>query len=227
MVAGPQDLHPGEGGQSQLLAQERERIAGILHDRIEQQIFSIGLAINSLLEDFELGRPLVERLLAVRRLAVETADEVRRAVFALAVPGQGGGGLTADLQSLLRDFERRSGLKAHLVVNGTAFASPGPAGAVLCSVISEALTNVERHAQAQMVLVSIRFVDDRAEVVIQDDGAGVPDLVLNSFPDSYLHFGLQHMRRQVLDLAGDFEVAKGDEGGTVLRFGLKLSAEPT
>jgi two-component system sensor histidine kinase DegS len=208
-----------------LLAQERQRIAGSLHDRIEQQIFSIGLGINSLLEDNELEPAIVERLLAIRRLAVETADEVRRVVFALVVLGHGSGGLTADVQSLLRDFERRSGLKAHLVVNGTAPAGPEPARDVLCSVISEALTNVQRHAQAQMVLVSVRFVDDRAEVVIQDDGAGVPDLVLNSFQDDYLHFGLQNIRRQVLELGGDFEVARGDESGTVLRFSLKLSPE--
>ncbi len=220
-------MPPGEGGRAHLLAQERQRIAGHLHDRIEQQIFSIGLGINSLLEDHEFERPIVERLLAIRRLAVETADEVRKVVFALDVPSREAGGLTAEVQSLLREFERRSGLQAHLVVNGTAPAGPRAARDVLCSVISEALTNVERHARAQMVLVSIRFVGQRAEVVIQDDGAGVPDLVLNSFRDSYLHFGLQHIRRQVLDLAGDFEVGKGDEGGTVLRFSLKLSAGAT
>ena len=49
-----------------------------------------------------------ERLRAVRQLAVETADEVRRVTFALAVPGHGKGNLTSDIRSLLRELERRS-----------------------------------------------------------------------------------------------------------------------
>ena len=93
---------------------------------------------------------------------------------------------------------------------------------MLYSVISEALTNVERHAQAHMVLVSIRFEEDRVDVVVQDDGVGVSALVVSSFQDSYLHFGLRHMRQQVLDLGGVFEVANGEESGTIVRVSVPL-----
>src|ERR1700692_2017508 len=74
-----------------LLARERQRIAGRLHDEIEQRIFTIGLGINSLLETTsEADLTTVQRLQSIRQLAVDTADATRKAIFALAIPGNGG-----------------------------------------------------------------------------------------------------------------------------------------
>jgi signal transduction histidine kinase len=94
---------------------------------------------------------------------------------------------------------------------------------VLVSVVNEALSNVERHARAGTVLISIRYEDDRLDLVIQDDGVGVPDLVLNTFPDSYLHFGLRHMRQRIVEFGGTFEVGNGEEAGTIIRVSLPVS----
>jgi signal transduction histidine kinase len=51
---------------------------------------------------------------------------------------------------------------------------------------------------------------------------GVSALVVSSFQDSYLHFGLRHMRQQVLNLGGVFEVANGEESGTIVRVSVPL-----
>ncbi len=208
-----------------LLARERQRIAGRLHDEIEQRIFSIGLGINSLLETTEADRTTVQRLQSIRQLAVDTADSTRKAIFALAIPGNGEGDLASNLRSLLRDLERTSGLHAHLAVSGKPPPGLEQTQDVLYSLINEALTNVQRHAHAGMVLVSIRYEGDQLNVVIQDDGVGVPNSIRNTFADSYLHFGLRHMHEQALDLGGTFEVANGEERGTVVRVTLPLPSD--
>jgi signal transduction histidine kinase len=208
-----------------LLDRERRRIAGRLHDEIEQRIFSIGLGINSLLETRETDLTTVQRLQSIRQLAVDTADATRQAIFTLAIPGNGEGDLAANLRSLLRDLERTSGLHAHLVVSGKPPPGLGQTQDILYSLINEALTNVQRHANAGMVLVSIRYEVDQVNVVIQDDGVGVPNSIRNTFADSYLHFGLRHMREQALDLGGTFEVANGEEGGTIVRVTLPLPSD--
>jgi signal transduction histidine kinase len=224
MIASLQQLQErlGEAERTRILAHERQRIAGRLHDQIEQEVFSIGLGIDSLLEGSEVDARTAERLRAVRQLAVETADEVRRVTFALAVPGHANGDLTSDVRSLLRDLERRSALETHLVVTGSIPSGVEQIQYTLYSVVNEAITNVERHAQAQMVLVSIRVEEDRVDVVVQDDGVGVSALVVSSFQDSYLHFGLRHMRQQVVNLGGVFELANGEESGTMVRFSVPL-----
>jgi signal transduction histidine kinase len=139
------------------------------------------------------------------------------------VPGHGDGDLVSEVQSLLRELERSSELETHLVVSGSPLPRLGESQDVLVSVVNEALSNVERHARAGTVLISIRYEDDRLDLVIQDDGVGVPDLVLNTFPDSYLHFGLRHMRQRIVEFGGTFEVGNGEEAGTIIRVSLPVS----
>ena len=126
------------------------------------------------------------------------------------------------MRSLLRDLEHSSSLEAHLVVSGTAPPEVEHASEILRSVITEALTNVKRHALAKAVLVSIRYEDDRVDVVIQDDEEGVSDLVLSTFQDSYLHFGLRNMRQQIASFGGTSAVDKGEERGTIVTISLPL-----
>ena len=224
MIASLQQLHEhlDEADRNRLLTRERERIADGLHDRIEQEVFSIGLGINSLLEADDVDPVVADRLRAIRRLAITTSDEVRRVIFRLAVPGHGEGDLVSEVQSLLREVERRSELETHLVVSRAQLPPSGEYQDVLVSVISEALNNVERHARARRVLVSIRYEDDRVDVVIQDDGVGVPGPVLATFQDSFLHFGLRSMRKRIIDLGGTLEVADGEEAGTLIRIGVPV-----
>ena len=70
MITSLEQLHVrlDEAKQTQLLTRERERIAGQLHDQIEQEVFSIGLGINSLLEGEEIDQHVADRLRAIRRL---------------------------------------------------------------------------------------------------------------------------------------------------------------
>ncbi|HEX3841115.1 MAG TPA: GAF domain-containing protein [Acidimicrobiales bacterium] len=229
MIASLEQLHDrlSDAERTHLLDHERERIAGDLHDRIEQEIFSIGLGINSLLEVDAIDTSMAEQLRATRQLVVAVADEVRKVIFALAVPGRGSHNLSSGVQSMLRDLERRSVVKGHLVVSGKAPSGLEWVSDVLYSVINEALANVERHAEAQAALVSIRYEDDRVDVVVQDDGAGVSELVLLTFQDSYLHYGLRHMREQIVSLGGTFEIVQGEENGTIVRLSVPVPATTT
>lgn len=84
------------------------------------------------------------------------------------------------------------------------------------------MTNVGRHAHAGFVLVSLRYEDDSIQVVVQDDGVGMPGVALPHDYDSYLHFGLRHVRDQVLGLEGTFQVANGDEAGATVKFSVPI-----
>ena len=216
-----------EAERVQLLARERERIAGALHDRIEQEIFTIGVRLNALLEDHSLDHVVTGQLRGLRQLSVKAADEVRCAIFALTGPEQDGTGLTDRLRLRLAELQRSSGIHAHLFVIGT----PGPDATVIHDVVSlvvdEALTNARKHADARTVLVSLRYEPDRLDLVVQDDGVGAPDILLRAFQDSHLHFGLRHMRQLVIDTGGSFEVSNGEEAGLVVRASLPLKPGET
>jgi signal transduction histidine kinase len=227
VTAEPQQLYERlSEAELRLLARERERIAGELHDRIEQEIFTIGVRLNALLEDHSLNDVVTEQLRGLRELSVKAADEVRRVIFALTGPEQNGADLTDRLRLPLAELERSSGIHAHLFVFGT----PSPDDAVIHNVVSlvvnEAVTNVRKHADARTVLVSLRHEPDRLDLVVQDDGVGAPEILLRTFHDSQLHFGLRHIRQLVIDRCGSFEVSNGEEAGLVIRVSLPLTLNP-
>jgi signal transduction histidine kinase len=120
-----------------------------------------------------------------------------------------------------------AGIKGQLVANEAPPTVEGPIRDVLYAVIKEALANVVEHAGARAVLVSIRYEEDRVHAVIQDDGTGASEVILATYPDSHMHFGLRHSRQQVLDLAGTFDVSNGDEGGLTVRVSIPLGRAAT
>jgi signal transduction histidine kinase len=228
MISGLQRLHErlSEVERVRLLTRERQRIAGRLHDDIEQRIFTMALLLGPLAEDLDMQPRVAEQLRDIQRSAIEAAKKVREGLFALAVPRHPNGELTSDLRSLLVDM-MQAGIKGQLVANEAPPAVEGPIRDVLYAVIKEALANVVEHAGASAVLVSIRYEEDRVHAVIQDDGTGASEVMLATYPDSRMHFGLRHSRQQVLDLGGTFDVSNGDEGGLTIRVSIPLGRAAT
>jgi signal transduction histidine kinase len=174
----------------------------------------------------DLDDEMAERLSDVRRIIGQTAEEVREVIFALAVEGHGSGDLTSSARRLLDDIAGPAGLETDLVVSGTPSAAVGAVQGAVRAVIKEALTNVVKHGQARMVLVSIRYDHDQLAVVIQDDGVGASDLALVTREDSSMHFGLRNMRRQIEALGGIIEISNGDESGLTVSAQVPLAAKP-
>jgi signal transduction histidine kinase len=65
--------------------------------------------------------------------------------------------------------------------------------------------------------VSLRYSEEQVDLVIQDDGVGASDQVLQHYQESSTHFGLKQSRRQVEALGGTFEVHNGEESGLAIR----------
>jgi signal transduction histidine kinase len=76
-------------------------------------------------------------------------------------------------------------------------------------VVSEALTNAAKHAQASGVLVEVVVRDGAVELEVRDDGVGGADPQHGS--------GLVGLRDRVEALAGRLEVTSPAGGGTTLR----------
>jgi signal transduction histidine kinase len=129
------------------------------------------------------------------------------------------------VRTLLHAVGESSGLETELVVVGSPLPAVVHVQGVLYSVIKETLTNVVKHANAARVLVSLRYSDDRVDVILQDDGVGIGDLVLRTFADDSFHFGLRHMYRQMLDVGGTFEAGNGEERGVTVRVSVPLRPE--
>jgi signal transduction histidine kinase len=216
------DLSQAE--REQVLRQERERIAAELHDRIEQAIFTLGLKVNAILEHEPVTDVIATDLGEVRQLAIHTSEAVREAIFALSLPRSAAGGLPSELRRMVREAGASEAIEADLVVSGKPVALGTESAHTLFVLAREALANVVRHARAKRVLVSLRYSDEHVDLVIQDDGVGASEQVLQHYQESSTHFGLKQSRRQVEALGGIFEVHNGEESGLAIRARLPARA---
>jgi signal transduction histidine kinase len=212
-----------------LLDDERERIARELHDRVEQAFFSIGLSVNAMLASPRTSpvESLHAALAAIGSSARQGAEDLRAAIFALTRAEVQDLGLVRALWKLVREFQEKTGVEADLVESGAERRAPPEIAEVLHAVAREGLANVEQHARATAVVVSLRFEPEAVTLTVQDDGIGASLLVLSTLSDSATRFGLSGISERVLRLGGAFTAQPGDEDGFVVRARLPLEPPPS
>jgi signal transduction histidine kinase len=191
---------------------ERRRIAGDLHDGPVQELAGLSMRLSASAEgaaDLAQQDVLRESATAVRG-SVRT---LRSAIVGVYPPNLEVSGLGPALEDVTSRLQRE-GLEVSLDV-----ADPAGYGLVvdqlLYRVCQEALRNVEKHAGASHVSVSVARESDTAVLAVTDDGRGIPAEV----PDQD-HLGLQIVDDLVRDAGGTLSVAPGPEGGTIVRVGV-------
>jgi signal transduction histidine kinase len=203
-----------------LLDDERQRIARELHDRVAQTFFSIGLAAQSALDvERAQGDPRQQRTMleSIRGLSALGNEHMREAIFALSRADVQDRGLVRTLWTVVRGFRERTGLEADLVLVGKERPLPPETAGSLLAVVREALANIEQHARATSVVVTLRTSRGGVTLAVQDDGIGAPALLLSSVGSSFTHFGLRGLQERIRKLGGTFTTRSGEDGGLVVR----------
>ena len=204
---------------------ERQRIASALHDEVSQLLFAMaGRARRS----YELHADDPAELHATVRLLTEQLQEAQdrlRGVIRACGPTAAEDGVPATTQRNLDDFSDRTGITAHLLLHGQPEYLPPPVERVALNCLRQALFNIERHAAASLVIVTLDYRPDRLRLVVQDDGRGLPaGFEPRAVPSDGHHWGFTSMAEQVERLGGEVELRRVDEGGTQLRVQLPRPA---
>jgi two-component system NarL family sensor kinase len=196
--------------------QERRRIAADLHDGPVQEL--AGLSMRLAAEAEHAAEPDQRRALTETAAAVRgSVGTLRSAIVGIYPPNLASAGLGPALADLTARLPRE-GLHVTLEV-----ADPAGYGSevdqLLYRACREGLRNVERHAKASSVAVSVRREGTVAVLEVIDDGRGFgeqgPDARRAEDVDG--HFGLQIVRDLVADAGGVFTVGPGSGRGTALR----------
>jgi two-component system NarL family sensor kinase len=83
--------------------------------------------------------------------------------------------------------------------------------------MQEALNNISKHSQADLVHLALRKTDGELELSIQDNGRGfdLPEVLSVESPKRGL--GLSSMRERAEQSGGSFGIESAKDKGTVLR----------
>jgi signal transduction histidine kinase len=197
---------------------ERERLARDLHDSLGHALVTLAVQLEAIQRlyrvDPEAASAQVDEMKTMTRSSM---DALRRSITGLRAPGLADRALRPALQALCVDFSQRTGLEVTCQVDQSA-DDLGPAMAeALWRITQEALTNVEKHAQARSAGVSLVIEPDAVTLRIVDDGAGLP-AGAESRPN---RFGLRGMRERVEGLGGTLAL-DGGAGGTAIQARLPI-----
>jgi two-component system, NarL family, sensor histidine kinase DesK len=169
---------------------ERERIGRDLHDLLGHTLSLVALKseLAARLVDSDAGAARRE-LIEVGRVAREALVQVRSAVTGIRIAG-----LAAELASA-RLLLESDGIAFDYAVAQVAI--PQEVEQVLALALREAVTNIQRHAQAQSARVELTVEGSDAVLCIRDDGRGGAMLPGN---------GLCGMRERIEALGGRLRV---------------------
>jgi hypothetical protein len=124
--------------------------------------------------------------------------------------------LPVALGQLATSFGRHSAIETRLNLIGTAYQLHPSQHSVLLRLAQEALLNVQQHARARLVQLTLQYETRSVILTIQDDGVGLLD---GTHERPGLH-ALRAMRYRLVELDGQLEVCEGDNGGVVVRASL-------
>lgn len=206
--------------------QERFRLAGELHDTIQQFLgrlpFFLAASRNLIAGDPVQAAAILDRSMA----DVEEAAAELREIRANLAPNQLTNSLVKPLRALADHIEKRHDLIVHLDAPRTVDeATTIGTRHALYRVIQQATDNVATHADgATTIAIMLRRVGARIYFSVTDDGSGVGRAALEQAADRG-GFGLQSMRARVEAVGGEFVFSTTEGHGTTVS-GWIPSAKP-
>ena len=202
-----------------VLAKERAELAREMHDVVAHQVSLITVRAGAL----QVGTrdPEVKEAAAtIRRLSVQTLDELRHMVSVLRAAGSRPPELTP--QPSLADLEQlvgSSGIEADLTMDLPLDGLPPTVQRAVYRTVQEALTNVRKHAPGATVTVRVGRQDGILHATVTNTAPTRPALPLPS-----AHHGLVGLRQRAELLGGTVVSGPTADGGYELRLELPATA---
>lgn len=194
-----------EQARSVAALQERERLAGEIHDGVAQNLSYLYMQLDRLADHGALPASLRADLARLQGVLEATTEEVRRLIARLQDPQPALVSLGERLRELSRSLGDEAGCSVTLTVApGGDVSVPAPVEAEVGRIVGEAIRNAARHGQATRVWVELERQGDLVRVRARDNGSGFdPASVRNN---GRQHFGIKVMRARAQRIGGALSI---------------------
>lgn len=197
--------------ESLTLQNERQRMARELHDTLAQGVAGLVLQLEAIKAHLASNRnerasSIIEQALTRAR---STLAESRAAIDDLrSAPTN----LSESIQEKVNRFTQATGIPCDLEISVSENQFSNEITTHALNILSEALANVTRHAQAKKVHVKFITQKEKLELEIQDDGKG-----FDASQESSGHYGLLGMRERARLTNGNLSI-ESNQNGTRIHF---------
>jgi signal transduction histidine kinase len=204
--------------------EERTRLARELHDSATQSLYSATLFSEAGKElaaqgDIESASYYLTR---VGEVVNQALKDMRLLVFQLRPPLLEKEGLLVALQHRLDAVEKRTGMDARLISEQLP-SLPDQVSEELYSITIEALNNAMKHAQAEVVTITIRSDGGEVDLEVHDDGRGFDTEAASNGGG----MGLANMAERAAKLNAVLSIDSSPDHGTSIRVSVPLPESPS
>lgn len=205
---------------------ERQRLARQMHDGPAQSLTNLILQaeICERLFDTDPAKARSE-LKALKNAVNATFQQVREFIFDLRPMMLDDLGLVSTLRRYVQEFGERSGLSVQLNILGKERRLASHTEVTIFRVIQGLMKNVQEHAHANNVQITVDFQGATIIGSVEDDGSGFNVNEALASAQQHRAIGLSAMKNQVEMLGGRLLIESDIGRGTRVTF--KLPAEPS
>jgi len=204
--------------------EESQRIASDFHDGPLQSFISLQMRL-------EILRKLMERdlnagmqdLKQLQALAQSQVRDLRAFLHSMRPVDMEGGNLVATARRTAEHFQKESGIPVTFMGTNSPVGLPQEMTLEVLQMIRESLHNVQKHAGATRVAVSMEKTDRGLEISVDDNGHGF------SFAGTYsleelelLRLGPASLKRRARSLNADLQLESRPGRGSGIKFRVPL-----
>lgn len=203
---------------------ERMRIASDFHDGPLQSFISLQMRleiVRKLMErDFNAGMQDLKQLYG---LAQSQVRDLRAFLHSMRPVDLDGANLMSSARRTAESFQKESGLPVTFLGSNTPVGLPQEMSAEVLQMLREALHNVQKHAGATRVAVSMEKTDRGLEISVDDNGHGFKFAGTYTLEElELLRLGPASLKRRARSLNADMLLESRPGRGAGLKFRIPL-----
>ncbi len=197
------------------VTEERTRIACEIHDGLVQSLagvnFKLDLCQQLIKKNPRESMVTLRETKAQLKLAIQ---EARQVIFNLRPLHYDKMELIPALTNYLKSYETQYRIKTEFSISGDEQILFPRTKIFLFRIVQEALSNVQKHAQADRVSVRLEIDLDRLRVTIIDNGVGFDMETILRDPEKWDHFGIRGILERARLVGGEGKIDSKKGRGT-------------
>jgi signal transduction histidine kinase len=164
-----------EKGIEKAREEERQRIAADFHDGPLQSFISVQMRLEILRKLMERDAHAgMEELKELQGLAQAQVRDLRTFLHSMRPMDVDGGNFVAVTRRMTESFQKESGIPVTFLGTDSRVGLPQETALEVLQMLRESLHNVQKHAAATRVALSLERSDKGLEISIDDNGHGFP-----------------------------------------------------
>lgn len=192
---------------------ERSRLAGEIHDSLQQGLSGAILLLDTAMANPQLAPTVREQLNLMRGMLSYSREEVQQAVWDLASPFLQNATLGEALRKIAT-YINSGATKIDIIVSNEPLTLDPMVQHNLLRIAQEAITNAVKHAEARRIEVSLHSDSTAVVLRVSDDGRGFDSQARTELQG---HFGLRGLRARAKTIRAQLQITSTPGTGSTIQ----------